>query len=304
MALEDCKHAHTFDETRKELVEHGSPMFPIACYLDSWKKEYTPWHWHKEMEIVLVKEGDVTVAIGSEKMVLHAGDGYFANMGILHGAWNAGGGPCYFHVLVFHPRLVGGSLDSIYWQKYLQPLIQEGALPCYFFRGEREWDRQIMAYAEQAWQAYVAGEPGYEWEVRAALSRFIFSLQDKCRIRKNRYSNKNMRDSLRIKAMLQYIQDHYVEEISSEQIAASAAVSESEALRCFRGTIGTTPIQYVKRFRVQKAVELLETTDLKVQEVGERCGFQDMSYFARTFRKVQGCTPTEYRNKNEKLGNQ
>ncbi len=36
-----------------------------------------------------------------------------------------------------------------------------------------------------------------------------------------------------------------------------------------------------------------------MQEIGEQCGFQDMSYFARTFRKIQGCTPKEYRNRNE-----
>ncbi len=250
-----------YDRNRKELVEHGSPMFPIACYLDRLDRQSTPWHWHEEMEIVVVVEGSVTAAIGTERKVLHAGDGYFANAGILHADWNEGDGSCVFHVLVFHPRLVGGSLDSVYWQKYLRPLMQEGALPFYYFQKEEAWDCQTIDRAEQAWQACVKEEPGYEWEVRAALSQFIFLMLDKCHTRPNKNSEKYMRDSIRIKNMLQYIQEHYREELTLEQIAASASVSGSEALRCFRGTIGITPIQYVKRFRVQKAVELLENTD-------------------------------------------
>ncbi len=295
MALESCKHTHVFDRTRKEIVEHGSTMFPIACYLKDWNKECIPWHWHEEMEYMSVIKGNITVGVGVEKTVLHEGDAYFANTGVLHGCWNESEEGCTSHSLVYHPRLMGGSLDSVFWQKYLQPLMQEGALPCYFFRRDNEWDQKVMAYAERAWEECAREHPGYEWEVRYNLSCFSYSLLGKCKLRQDRQSGKHLRDSVRIKAMLQYIQNHYMEEVTSEQVAASASISESEALRCFRATIGTTPIQYVKEFRMQKAVDLLENTDLKVQEIGEQCGFQDMSYFARTFRNVYGCAPSEYR---------
>ena len=72
-------------------------------------------------------------------------------------------------------------------------------------------------------------------------------------------------------------------------------LSESECLRCFRSSIGMPPIQYVKRYRVQKAAELLTSTDQKIAEIGAQCGFQDTSYFTRTFREIKGVTPGEYR---------
>ncbi len=84
---------------------------------------------------------------------------------------------------------------------------------------------------------------------------------------------------------------------STAQIAASARVSVSECLRCFRNTIGVPPIQYLKQFRIQKAAELLATTDWKIAETATQCGFQDMSYFSRTFRELKGSVPTEYRNR-------
>ena len=77
--------------------------------------------------------------------------------------------------------------------------------------------------------------------------------------------------------------------------AASASVSKSECLRCFRASIGATPIQYLRQFRVQKAAELLVGTGLKISDVGAQCGFQEPSYFIKTFRELMGRTPAAYR---------
>ena len=79
------------------------------------------------------------------------------------------------------------------------------------------------------------------------------------------------------------------------EIAGSASLSESECLRCFHNTIGTTPIQYLKSYRIKKAAELLSNTERKIVDIGMACGFQDMSYFAKAFRGIYGCTPSEYR---------
>ena len=59
--------------------------------------------------------------------------------------------------------------------------------------------------------------------------------------------------------------------------------------------IGTPPIQYLKLYRVQRAAELLASTDRKIQDIAGACGFQDMSYFTKTFRELKGVTPGEYR---------
>ena len=95
--------------------------------------------------------------------------------------------------------------------------------------------------------------------------------------------------------MLTCIHSQYGSELSTAAIAASASVSESKCLRCFRTTIGTTPIQYLKHYRIQQAAKLLMETGEKVSDIAAVCGFQDMSYFTRTFRKIMGCVPTEYR---------
>ena len=110
-------------------------------------------------------------------------------------------------------------------------------------------------------------------------------------------STKKLRDSQRMKNMLQYIDEHYSDNITINEIAESVSLSVSECLRCFHRTIGTTPIQYLKSLRIKKAAELLTNTDMKIVDIGIICGFQDMSYFAKTFRNIYGCTPSQYREK-------
>ena len=99
--------------------------------------------------------------------------------------------------------------------------------------------------------------------------------------------------------MLQFVHDHYSDEVTMGQIAASAAVSESECLRCFRATVDTTPIRYLRQYRIRQAARLLCHTEERISDIASRCGFQDMSYFTKSFREQLGCTPTEYRRRAE-----
>lgn len=168
------------------------------------------------------------------------------------------------------------------------------------FDSEETWHKDACAAIEEAWQAMVQEYPGYEFQVRAALSKLILLLYNHCPLSGHEPSPKILRNGERIKSMLQYIQQYYEEPLTIGMIAQAAMISESECLRCFRETIGTTPIRYLKQFRVQRAAEMLITTEKKIADIGELCGFQEMSYFAKSFREMMGITPSEYRKKEKK----
>ena len=95
--------------------------------------------------------------------------------------------------------------------------------------------------------------------------------------------------------MLTFIREHYAEEIDTSAIAASAAISESECLRCFKKMLNTTPNRYLATYRLEQAEALLLHTNLLIAEIGAKCGFNEMSYFARAFRMKYGSTPRTYR---------
>lgn len=281
------------DEHGRELLEHGTAAFPVACYDDDLTQEAVPWHWHEDLEVAIITEGTGLVTAGSQKYTIGPGDGFFINAGVLHSCWDLD--HCRLHSLVFHPRLVGGSLDSVFYQNYVLPLTKNQAAEGLFLQQAIPWQKDILNAIVSAWQTCAAEAPGFEFHVRAALSEAVFLLCRNLPTDTQPQDGKTLRSSERIKEMLQFIHDNFSEELSVAQIARSAAVSESECLRCFRAAIGTTPIRYVKQYRIQRAAQLLTATRERICDIAARCGFQDMSYFTKTFREQKGCTPKEYR---------
>ena len=102
----------------------------------------------------------------------------------------------------------------------------------------------------------------------------------------------------RMKTMLAFLNENLSEELTLEKIAQSAAISETECLRCFRRNVGMTPIHFLKETRLQHAAGLLRSGEGSISEIAAACGFLDMSYFSRAFRLFYGVTPTEYRKSN------
>lgn len=297
MALGIC--CTSVDKNGLELVEHGTTQFPIACYHDDLSSGEVPWHWHDELEAAVITSGQAIVTAGNEKYIIGPGEGFFINSGVLHGAWDVDDSGCRFHSLVFHPRLVGGSLDSVFYQNYILPLTENRVLEGLHLRPDVTWQKVMLDAIEESWQLCVREFAGYEFAVREALSRLVFQLCARLPTAQIRPGSKANRSAERIKIMLQYIHTHFPDEITTAHIARSATVSESECLRCFRATIGTTPIQYLKQYRIQKAAQLLLGSQEKVADIGAQCGFQDTSYFTKSFREAKGVTPSQFRKQSQ-----
>lgn len=279
----------------RELIAHGSALMPVACYYNDLSRYPVPWHWHEELEAGVVLAGEACVFVGSQRLTVRAGDGFFINTGVLHGAVQVGQEVTVIHSLVFHPRLVGGSVDSVFWGRYLLPLMECRSASGILLPHRETWSREAAQCILRAWDAGAEEAYGYEFAMRESLSRMVLTLCAHMPGDATRPSAKALRDNQRIKQMLAYIQTHYAEEITVEAVAASASVSKSECLRCFRSVVNTTPIQYVRQYRLQRAAELLASTGQPVAEIAGCCGFQEMSYFSRAFRAYKGLSPTAYR---------
>lgn len=299
MILNGANYAMQVNEQGKQMTEHGGPLFPIACFETDVAASSVCWHWHDDWEIVTAAEGAVLVSICSKKYRLHSGQGIFIQSGVPHGVSGAEDGRAVLRSAVFHPRLLGG-FDSIYWQKYIEPLMKNSCLCSILLDGSAPWHREFLAAMKSAWEAVANEAECYEFEVRAALSRSISLLYRQYPVFQSGIPERELRDMERIKIMLQYVQEHYDEELTIAMIADSAVISKSECLRCFHRTLGVTPIQYLKQFRIQRAVNQLLSTDNKVADIAMSCGFSDAAYFVRQFREVKGCTPGEFRKVGKK----
>lgn len=100
----------------------------------------------------------------------------------------------------------------------------------------------------------------------------------------------------------QYIETHYVEPLTLAGLARQAELSRPHFCEGFRKHFGATPIDYAIRLRVRHAVELLGNVDLNITEISELCGFKDVYYFSRVFKKRMRMSPRAYRRDKLRLG--
>ena len=286
-----------YNDQGKELREHGSAAFPAACYGGDWCDTSVPLHWHAELEVGFVASGEVTMVVGKERMVLREGQGFFINSGIPHAFAKGNVDTSTQRSIVFDPSIVGGRMDSVFWQKYVQPVISAVAMPWLALDRETDWQAEMLEAVSCAWTVCETEASGYELVVRNRLTDLMVRLEENRPEEQSVNSRRILRDNERIRNMMDYIQLHFSQPLTVSDIADSAMISVSEALRCFHNTIGLTPIQYLKNYRIQQAAAQLQNTDRKISEIGNACGFQEMSYFAKAFREIMGVTPSRYRKK-------
>lgn len=285
------------DENGRELLTYGTKDFPIAFFDDDLAEVAVPTHWHDELEIVIITKGTVHARIAGKSVILTAGEGYFANSGILHSEsleTKVG----HQHALVFSPRIISQAEDLI-WQSAVVPVLGNPRIPFIRFSPSVPWQKELLQSSEKAWDVGAYDKPGYPIQVRYCLSLAFSLIAANADLIENelRYTSKYQRDELRVKKALLYIEKHYDEDLSIHDIARSAGISVSTCLRLFNTVLGSTPVQYLIRYRLQKAAEELKRSDSDrktIVEIAYSCGFTDASYFDRCFKKEYRMTPSKY----------
>ena len=106
-----------------------------------------------------------------------------------------------------------------------------------------------------------------------------------------------IKNQLLMEQIRDYVESHYMENITLQDAAAQVHYSDAYFCRFFKQNFDKNFIMYLSEFRVQKAKELLADVTVNVKDIGQRVGFRDSSYFTRVFKRVTGVTPSEYRYK-------
>lgn len=98
-----------------------------------------------------------------------------------------------------------------------------------------------------------------------------------------------------VRDVLNFVDFHYMEPLNLESLAIKYAVNKNYLSTRFHKEVGMTVTDYINLTRVRRSLKLLKDASLPMQEIAERCGFSDANYYTRTFKKVHGTTPNEYR---------
>lgn len=289
------------NENLEEKILHMTPDFPyIYCHveMDTYPGGYIPWHWHDELEFIYVLKGTVEYHVKTTVITLSEGEGCFMNSNVLHLLKPQDN--CKNTILLAHTFkkiFLGGFYNSIFEQKYINPIVNCKNLEYYRFSPDHPVQQKILEKMRAAYEIADRHEFGYEFYVRDLLSSvWIMLLQDAYPI-VNKKKIKSSVETDRIKAMISYIRTNYPYKISVQDIAASANISERVCYRCFMRNIGMPPVEYLLQYRIRTAEDLLINTSKSITEIATSVGFNNSSYFGKVFQASTNCSPKEYRKK-------
>lgn len=294
MALQEC--GLNLNRVSKELQPHGTPDFPCAGYSSyhtGKEEDVIPWHWHEEMEMIYIEQGQMDVKIPSMTFCVDKGGFVAVNSNVLH--YGRASESCRLQSLVFSPRLIMGSDDSAFAKKYMLPLLSCSSFSGSFLQADDSGE--VVSRFRCAFEALKQDSFGFEFVVRENLSRICLYLYRQFEREIDAQEIVQSQENLRIRTMLAYIHENFSDNIVLADIAKAADIGERECLRCFQKTIQLSPIQYVMKYRIMQGAEMLlkHRTD-SISEIATFCGFDSPSNFAKVFKRFYSCTPREYRN--------
>ena len=276
-----------------EKSSHGTPSFPVAVYNMFFDKDtniLAPLHYHNEFELLVATKGSITVQIEENTYNLQQGEGIFINSGLLHVIKSENNDEHAFIAIVFHYSIICNKKDTIY-SKYIKPLI-DGEIQINLLM-----DSYICNLIEKICDSYTNQNHGYELYIKQLLIDIVYNIIKTSTI--TAQPNQNAK-SILIKQVLDFIEDNYSEQISLQDMAKNAHISKEYLCRIFSSMYDTTPVEYLNRYRIRQSTsELLDETRT-VSDIALSCGFNNSSYYNKLFLRYIGCTPSEYRKKNNK----
>ncbi len=288
-------------QKHKEILPIESIEFPYICNYAELNKcidRSFPWHWHPFLELDYIVDGEIELKTANNIYSVKKGELFFVNSGIMHSisAKNKMS-DCKIYAHLFDMHFLSGMHNSLFEQKYLLPILKSVELPvCIIHPDSYRRIRMIEKFLKIV--ELNEQEPfGYEFEIRTELSRFWCMLLEETIDIRNKSIEKDTIDIERLKTMMQFIHEKYMEKITLEDISSCVNISSRECSRCFQRNIKTSPMNYLTEHRIRMAAQMLLQTNASVLTISENCGFSSSSYFSKIFQNFMGCTPKKYRQK-------
>lgn len=256
-------------------------------------------HWHKEIEIIYVKEGNVNIGVNDVPIQLKRNDIYFINGGDVH----------YFLASPESERIVI-QFDLSFFQDIssLEKTNKEMRnLFSSIVQASSLWSQEVADQMRQLLMTVHEEnnecKSGYRYVIKAKMFEMLAILSREVpqnenwndQVREEISSTKQMENLERLDKIFMYIEAHYQDTITLNDISAYMGFSSFYFTKFFKKNTGTTFIQFLTEYRLNKAKWILLNEDATVTEVAERTGFSSVKTFHHQFKDLMGISPLKYK---------
>lgn len=273
----------------REHRQRGTADFPIEFHhVESSHPQYNmSYHWHVEFEIIRILTGELTLSIEEHEVTIPKDSVIFIPTGQLHA-----GVPkdCVYECIVFDTNMLLPDIDVC--RRYMKQIIDHQLLlPAYFDSSYED----IHKIAWTLFDAMATKETCYELMVQGALYQLFGTIISMHYYHVNHTQTpRNYKRIMQLKQVLEFIEESYDTSITLDELSRIVGMSPKYFCRFFQEMTHRTPIDYLNYYRIERACYQLVTTDLPITEVAYNSGFNDLSYFIKTFKKYKGTTPKKY----------
>lgn len=278
--------------TSHESKIHGKIDFPYTVYMGripEFLKNY-PLHWHEEFEIIYVMDGQIEIQVSSEKFLCNQCDIVIIPSGVLHKIQQVNNDKAFYFNILFRLNLLESDENSNIFKKYFLPLLSENGINNYI-PSCTPLNYELAPIINRLITTRQKKYNNQELVIKSELFILMEKLQG---VIKNDFPSHSKSSQIsRLKPLITKISKDYAENITVKMAADMCAMSETYFMKFFKKMTGITFIEYVNSVRLDNAHKLLTETDKSISEIAEACGFNNFSYFIRTFKKHFGKTPKQ-----------
>lgn len=284
------------EKNQKEIKEHGNFSFPVHISvekIESYERGAFLWHWHPEVELTWIMSGEIEYRVNDSVYLLREGEGLFGNSRTLHSGYQIERKNCTYLSITFHPRFLYGYENSILQTKYVNYITEEDSWSSLFLKKGVDWHQEIIFKMQQIYEMSKSPPADYELQVHMMLLQiwqrlygYFSSMPEKERKPQNHLQ--------RLREIISYLQEHYAEDISLDEIAGNVNICKSECCRFFKKHMNMTIFDYVLYLRIQNSLPLLRAGESVTKTAG-MVGFSSSAYYGQIFKRYMNCTPREYR---------
>lgn len=280
-----------------ETIPHKTGFVPYSIHDTTVPETETQalyLHWHDELEFFYLISGTLLFYVENDCFLLNAGEGIFIPPGLIHHAIRKTNDPIAFYAFVLSTDVMFTTTDGHLYHTYILPIKHNNLSSVVVLKRDIDWQLKILTYLEQ-----VHAMPTHHELQIIGITYFIWELLYDNHIKMIPITDNLSKLASRIEPAITYISEHYEEEITLANLAKCTFFSVSEFSRQFKLFTGLAPIAYLVRYRIQKSCMALSQTTNTISDIALAHGFNNISYYNRTFAKIIGVTPSVYRARTQ-----
>ncbi len=254
------------------------------------------WHFHPEYEIVYISNGKGKRHIGNHISQFENGDLIFLGPDLPHFGFTEQMTEQHTEIVIQMKKSFLGD-DFLSKPEFFQiaQLFQRSHLGLSFFGKTKEKAGDILLQ--------MAKQQGFERLISLLeLLHFLATSEDYQTLNATNYAFEvNAQDYPRINAIYQYVDQHFKEHISLDEVAKLINMTPPAFSRYFKKLTGKTFVQFVNEYRIAYASKQLGEEDQMITDISFESGFNNISHFNKQFKLITGLTPSEYRSNLKKV---